>query len=157
MTIVQKHIDHLTAMQNSVEDVLRDIITEHSGEIVNLVKFGQLAKGRNSSDSPLKWAEGNGFYAATTQYWAKVQGVTVPKTEGSPYNFQWSGDTFDSMGLKLTPKSYEMFTADGKQRLLEGIYGEIFQLTKANNDKVNKEILEPNLVKWIEENWFKVL
>ena len=157
MTIVQQHIDHLTAMKSSVEDVLRDILTEHSGEIIDLVRFGQLAKGLNSYDKPLQWAYGSGFYAKNTQGWADKQGLSVPKTKGSPYNFQWTGDTFDSMGFKLVSKSYDIFTIAGKQSLLEGIYGDIFNLTKEHNDYVNKKILEPNLVKWIEENWWKLL
>jgi len=157
MTIAQKHIEHLSSMKNSVEDVLREILTENASEIVMLVKSGQLAKGLNSDNQPLRWAYGDGFYADITQKWADSENVSVPKTAGSPYNFQWSGQTFDNMQFKLIPKSYKVFTVAGKQRLLEGIYGEIFNLTREHNEYVNKMILQPNLVKWIEENWFKLI
>lgn len=157
MTIAQQHIDHLTAMKNSVEDVLREILLDHKGEIVNLVKYGQLSKGLNSDGKPLKWAHGSGYYASATQAYATRDRVRVPKTAGSPYNFSWTGETLDNMKFKLEPKTYEIFTVAGKQRLLESIYGEIFELTDEHNEYVNKKILEPNLVKWLEENWWKLL
>jgi hypothetical protein len=157
MGIVQDHIAHLNAMTNSVEDVVRDIIKEHSGEIIDLVRFGQLAKGLNSENRPLSWAFGTGYYAKSTQSFATKQGLAVPKTAGSPYNFQWTGDTFDSMGFKLTPKAFELFTVDGKQKMLEGIYGEIFELTEENNAIVNEHIIQPELIKWIDENWWRLI
>jgi hypothetical protein len=157
MTIVQQHIDHLEAMKNSVEDVLREVLVERKGEIVNLVKYGQLSKGLNSSGKPLQWAYGSGFYAESTQSFANRDKVRIPKLKGAPYNFSWSGETLDNMDLKLISKSYDIFTRAGKQRLLEELYGEIFELTKEHNDYVNKKILEPQLVKWLEENWWKTL
>jgi hypothetical protein len=156
MGIVQEHIAHLEAMKNSVEDVVREIITEHAGEIIDLVRFRQLAKGLNSENKPLSWAFGTGLYAKSTQGLATAQGLAVPKTAGSPYNFQWTGDTFDSMGFKLTTKAFELFTVDGKQRMLEGIYGEIFNLTEENNALVNQHIIQPELIKWIDENWWRL-
>lgn len=156
MGILQDHISHLEAMKNSVEDVIRDILTENAGKIIDLVRFGQLAKGLNSDNNPLSWASGSGFYAKSTQSYADAQGLSVPKTAGNPYNFQWTGDTFDAMGFKLTPKSFELFTASGKQRHLEQIYGEIFDLTEENNALVNERILQPELIKWIDENWWRL-
>jgi len=156
MSVVRQHIEHLDAMLNSVEDVLRDYIIQHSQEIVDLVKWNQLSKGKNSYGQPLAWEKGTGYYKPTTQNYAKLFGAATPKTPGAPYNFQWTGDTFDSMGLRLTTKSYEIFSIDGKQKLLESIYGEIFDLTKEHNDYVNKRILEPLMSKWIEENWWKI-
>lgn len=146
----------MEAMKNSVEDVLREILIEHKSEIVALVKYEQLAKGKNSQDNPLSWSYGSGFYASSTQSFATRDNVRVPKPKGSPYNFQWTGETFDNMGFKLTEKAYDIFTLSGKQRLLESIYGEIFELTEKHNNYVNNKILEPNLIKWIEENWWKL-
>ena len=157
MGIIDKHISHLKSMKNSVEDVLREILTENAPEIVMLVKSGQLSKGLNSDNNPLSWAYGTGFYAEATQIYADRDNVRVPKTKGSPYNFSWSGETLDNMSFKLVSDSYEIFTIAGKQKMLEGIYGEIFSLTKEHNNHVNKKILEPNLVKWINENWWKLI
>jgi hypothetical protein len=156
MGVLQDHISHLEAMKNSVEDVVREILTEHAGEIIDLVRFEQLAKGLNSDNKPLSWAFGSGFYAKSTQGFADAQGLSVPKTAGNPYNFQWTGDTFDSMGFKLTQKTFELFTVDGKQRHLESIYGEIFKLTDENNKLVNEHIIQPELIKWIDENWWRL-
>ena len=156
MSIIKRHIEHLDAMQNSVEDVLREILIEHKSEIVALVKYDQLAKGKNSYDKPLSWSHGSGFYASSTQSFATRDKVRTPKRAGSAYNFQWTGETFDNMQFKLTEKAYDIFTIGTKQKLLEELYGDIFELTEKHNNYVNNKILEPELVKWIEQNWWKL-
>jgi len=145
-------------MLNSVEDVLREILVENKDKIVDLVRYEQLAIGLNSKGEPLSWKRGDGTYSPYTQGFATKQGLAVPKTEGAPYNFQWTGDTFDFMSFRLKPKTYEIFTSGEKMRLFQSLgYGDIFSLTEEHNDYVNKNILEPELVKWIEDNWWRLI
>ena len=69
-------------------------------------------------------------------------------------NFQWTGETFDNMKLgsvNKSKKTYNLVTALGKQKLLESIYGEIFDLTEENNKFVNITIIEPYIAKKIQE------
>ena len=159
MSIVQEHIFKLNAMKNSVEDVIREILLERKAEIVDLVKNKQLAVGKNSDGGALNWKHGSGVYRPITQAYATRDGARKSKPAGQSYNFEWTGQTFDNMGLKLTSKSYDIFTLAAKQRLLEDElgYGNIFELTEEHNDYVNKKIIEPELAKWISENWWKTV
>jgi hypothetical protein len=153
--ITEKVLANLEQLKGKIPQWAKEAVKKNSGEIIDFVRFGQLAKGKNSFDMPLSWYDGNGFYAISTQAYADTQGVSVPKTAGSPYNFQWTGDTFDSMGLKISSDDeFDIYTIDGKQRMLENIYGEIFDLTQKHNDYVNEHIIEPYVADKLEENLF---
>lgn len=157
MSIVTPYIKNLERIEDQLERVAKDAVRDNAEFIINLVKFGQLVKGKNSFGNPLIWDKGSGFYAVATQGFADRQGITIPKTAGSPYNFQWTGNTFDSMGIKLKgDDGYEILTIDGKQSLLESIYGEIFSLTEEHNKLVNETIIGPALGNFIVENMFKL-
>ena len=137
-------------MQNSVDDEVRKILTKNSQLIVDLVKHGQLEKGINSFGDIV------GRYALSTQGYANADNISTPKKFGEPYNFYWTGQTIENMGFKLNKQSYSIFTVAGKQRLLTQLYGKLFDLTEEHNTWVNEQIIEPNLVKWVEENWWKL-
>ena len=153
--ITQKLLAHIDTLKPKIDEWAVEAVLENRGVIVNLVKFGQLAKGLNSFGNPLAWNKGTGFYAKSTQSFANRDNIGVPKTKGAPYNFQWSGEFFDNMKLEDVNKSentYEITTIQGKQKLLESVYGDIIDLTPENNDFVNKTIIEPYLAQKIEEN-----
>jgi len=157
MSVITPYIDNLENIKTEIPDIAKEAIKARSGEIIDLVRFGQLAIGRNSFDMPLKWSGGTGFYANNTQAYADKQGAATPKRRGSPYSFQWTGDTFDSMGLKQKDlDSYEIFSIDGKRRLLESLYGEIFRLTPEHNKFVNDTIIVPAIYQHILKNLLRV-
>ena len=137
-------------MKSKINDWAKEAIIKNKGEIVNLVKFGQLSKGINSYNNLI------GTYSPYTQAYADFENINIPKSFGAPYNFQWTGETFDNMKIKTVNKSkqtYNIGTIIGKQKLLEGIYGEIFDLTEENNNYVNEKIIEPYILKKIEEGF----
>ena len=159
MELLDNYNKQLQAMKKNVSQWAKEAIIENKGVIVNLVKFNQLSRGLNSMGSPLAFVErngnsGTGFYAKNTQSYADSDGISIPKTKGAPYNFQWTGETFDNMKLgsvNKSKKTYNLVTAVGKQKLLESIYGEIFDLTEENNKFVNITIIEPYIAKKIQE------
>jgi len=149
--ITELALAHIKTLESQIPIWARDAILEHRGEIVNLVRYEQLAKGINSYGGVL------GNYALSTQAYADRDRVRVPKTFGERYNFQWSSQTFDNMFLDsvdTTKATYDIETVKGKQILLEEIYGEIFELTPENNKFVNETIIEPYIALKIEENIF---
>ena len=155
MSIVTPYIKNLERIEKQLPQVAKDAVEDNAEFIINLVKFEQLAKGKNSFGNPLVWDKGSGFYAVTTQGFADRQGITISKTARQPYNFQWTSDTFDSMGIKLKAENgYEILTIDGKQSLLESIYGEVFRLTPKHNTLVNETIIQPSLGNYILDNLF---
>ncbi len=153
MSLLTPFIENLKSIEHRLPDIAKKAVIDNAGTIINLVKFGQLARGKNSQDLPLDWSGGSGFYAKGTQAFADRDGISIPKQWKAPYNFQWTGSTFDSMRLKIiNQKEFDIFTTDGKQRLLESIYGEIFELNKKHNDWVNENIILPALELFILQN-----
>lgn len=162
MSIIEKALANIQNIKTQIPIWANDSILENKDDILNLLKFGQLGIGKNSHGKPLKWShrgqKGNGYYAPATQDIANNSfsySGDYTKTVGDPYNFFWTGNTFQFMDLKMLKNNeYSIFTTGGKQQLLESIYGEIFDLTKENNFYVNKTIIEPYLAQKIEENMF---
>ena len=158
MELLDNYNKQLQSMKKNISQWAKEAIIDNKDTIVNIVKLRQLNKGFNSFGSPLEFTElgnaGDGYYAPTTQGYADADNITTPKTFGSPYNFYWSGETFENMrlgGVNKSKKSYNIVTVRGKQKLLESIYGEIFDLTEENNKFVNVTIIEPYIAKKIQE------
>ena len=159
MELLKIYQQKLNGIKKQVPQWAKEAIIADSGRIVNIVKYNQLARGLNSFGSPLAFREangnmGSGFYAKATQSYADADNISIPKTKDAPYNFQWSGETFDNMkmgAVNKSKKTYDLVTVSGKQKLLESIYGEIFDLTEENNEWVNKTIIEPFVANKIQE------
>ena len=153
MKFLESIINDLTILENELDTIASNSIKENSSEIVTLVKR-QLSNGKNSYDQPLSFTDGNqsgtGFYAESTQSFANRDGVSIPKTKGSPYNFHWTGQTLDNMQMgEVGNGKYQVVTVKSRMSFLEGIYGEIFNLNEKNNQWVNNEIVSPKLNKAI--------
>lgn len=147
MSLFDTLISGMMKIEGEVSALAKQAITENSAEIVMLVKSGQLSKGLNSDGLPLEWKEGTGFYAKATQAFADKDNTQRPKLKGAPYNFSWSGETLDNMkmGEISNDTTYEITTVAFKKRILEDIYGEIFDLTDKHNKFVNETIIAPFL------------
>jgi len=161
MSVTDPYIKKLNRIKSKIPSLAKKIVKDNSEIILNIIKFKQLGVGLNSDGLPLAWSHngqsGTGRYAKRTQGIATGQGISFTKTFNAKYNFQWSGRTFDTMGLKTKGKDvFEIFTIDGKQKLLEEIYGEIFKLTKDNNEFINETIIIPGLIDHILNNFTKV-
>jgi len=153
MKFLESIINDLTILENELDTIASNSIKENSSEIVILVKR-QLSHGKNSYDQPLSFTDGNqsgtGFYAESTQSFANRDGVSIPKTKGSPYNFHWTGQTKDNMQMgEVGNGKYQVVTVKSRMSFLEGIYGEIFNLNEKNNQWVNNEVVSPKLNKAI--------
>lgn len=156
MSIAKKHIQHLETLKGSIEEFAKKIVIKNMDAIISVLQDKQLGIGQDSSGSALTAKGYDGTYSQNTQRRAAQEFTVMPKSAGSLYNFQWSGSFFDNMGLKLlSQNNYSIFSADAKSRLLRKTYGVILELTEKNNDLINETIIEPELVKHIEENWWR--
>ena len=148
-TIVTPYLTKLDSIEKELPNVARQAVIDNSSEIVLLIK-SQLSHGLNSFGNPLSWSGGTGFYAKSTQSFAYRDNVFIPKDKGSPYNFSWSGETLDNLQMgSVTGSEFDVTTVAYKKKLLEGIYGEIFDLTEEHNQYVNIEIILPSLIDYI--------
>jgi len=156
MGIVEEQLRRIDALSETIEDEAKKIVIANMDAIISILEKKQLGIGLNSSGGPLSWAYGDGTYAKRTEEIAKTEFTVEPKKEGEPYNFQWTGGTFNGLNLKtLSKNKYSIFSTDGKAAFLRKTYGIIFDLTKENNDLVNDTIIEPGLVIYIEDNWWR--
>lgn len=160
MSVVTKYINRLQEIKSKDLYIWgKEAILENKDQIVNLVKYKQLTLGKNSNGLPLAWEGGDGYYAASTQDYADLDGISTPKIYRSPYNFYWSGETLENLYLKSVNKqkaTFDISTVAYKKKLLESIYGEIFNLTKEHNEYVNEQIIKPYLYKKLFENMFQL-
>jgi hypothetical protein len=155
-TIVDPYLLKLNSIEQELPDIARQAIINNSAEIVLLVK-SQLSHGLNSDGGYLTHEFGNGLYAESTQSYADSDNVRTPKVFGSLYNFSWSGETLDNLEMgNINNSSFDVTTIAYKKKLLEEIYGEIFDLTEENNQYVNIEIILPTLQQYILDNLVKI-
>lgn len=152
--ITKKALANLESMKSEIPIWIKDAIFENADLIINILQENQLAKGLDSSGTVVgrySWAT-DVFFANDPQNKPRR-----PKTAGDPYNFEWSGEFFDSMNIKVdvTKTDYDIYSSTGRDKELQSWFGtDLTILTKENNDIVNNMIIEPYLAKKIEENLF---
>lgn len=113
--ITQDALAHIESLKSKIPIWIKDAIFENAELIINLLQENQLAKGKDSSGSVV------GVYSWTTEvYYAKdpQNKPRKPKVKGEPYNFEWSGELFDSMNIKVnTPSSeFDIYSSTGKDK-----------------------------------------
>ncbi len=163
MSIVKRHIKSLEVLKGNVSKIAEKAVIDNIETILNILKFSQLGLGFRSDGQRLSWTtkkgkKRSGFYAPSTQDFADDPHNTPikPKIANEPYNFQWTGSFFNFMDLKLeTGNKYSIFSSDGKAALIRRTYGEVLQFTKENNHIINTKIIEPELVKYVSDNWWR--
>jgi len=149
MDLLKTYQKKLNGLKKEVPGWAKEAILQNAEVIVFRLKAFQLSKGLDSLGNVV------GTYADSTQGYADADNIYKDKTAGTPYNFEWTGETFDSLkiaSVNKSQKTYRFTTVSYKQNLLEELYGEIFELTDENNDWVNKTIIEPFVSVKIQES-----
>lgn len=149
--ITQKALAHIKSLENQIPIWIKDAIFENAEFIISILQDNQLSKGLDSSGTVV------GTYSWTTDYfWNTGQNkARQPKTAGQPYNFEWSGEFFDSMNVKVDVQKADYDIYSNKDADMEKWFGrDLTILTAENNKWVNENIIEPYLVKKIESSIF---
>jgi len=148
MELLKIYQQKLSGIKKEVPQWAKEAILQNAEAIVFRLKAFQLTKGLDSLGNVV------GTYAERTQEFAEKEDARKDKIPGSPYNFEWTGETFDNLmisSVNKSQKTYKFRTVAYKQKLLEELYGEIFDLTEENNEWVNKNIIEPFVANKIQE------
>lgn len=137
--VLEPYVKEVADIKADLPNILRKILKDNKDQVLQILKSYQLTKGLDSSGKIV------GRYSpATESYIDSSNEPRQPKTAGMPYNFEWTGGLFDKMYLHFEDnKSYSLFSRDAKAKMLEEEYGDIFTLTKKNNERINQEILRP--------------
>lgn len=159
--ITKEALSHIESLKDKIPEIAKDAIFENAEFIISLLQDNQLSLGKDSFDKYINnGGVYNGFYKRSTEdFYSKdpYNRPRKPKIAGQPYNFEWSGEFFDSMNIRVDANDsrYEIFSSTGKDRFLEQIYGtKLTDLNQQQNDWVNKNIIEPYLASWITAKIF---
>ncbi|MEL4307430.1 hypothetical protein [Joostella sp. CR20] len=145
-TAILEYQSEVEKVKKELPQLARDILIRNVNKVLKIIKEDQLSEGKDSSGKVV------GRYSRATEQFASDPYNTPrqPKEAGQPYNFEWTGGLFDNMHLFFEDmKSYSIFSADEKALFLQKVYGDIFTMTEANNDRVNNEIILPELIEYM--------
>lgn len=115
-------------------------IKRYEGILIDYVQ-GQLEKGQNPKGEVV------GTYSRATELeslFGEVRPI-LPKREGDPFNFQWTGGFFNGMFLQVDKKS-ALFGSNDKQALLEGKYGDLLGLQVQNWLEAKEKYILPSFI-----------
>lgn len=154
MTVVLTYTKGIRKIKNDLPKALKKILIRREDDVIRILQNFQLGKGLDSKGKL------TGTYSPNTERIIAEEGriPRQPKTPGSPYNFQDTGDLFDEMYLFFEDeKSFSLFSYDKKALFLQEEYGDIYTLTKKNNEKVNEQILRPEMYEYIINEYAKLI
>ena len=145
MSVVQKYRQSLKGID--VSKMVRKILMDNKIEVFEILQDGQLGKGLDSEGKLIgTYSKVTDAIASSSVSIAEGSAPRKDKIAGQPYNFEWTGDLFDKFGLTFeSSNTYTLFSKDGKADLLKEKYGNIFDLTDSHNDRINREIIAPEL------------
>ena len=148
--VLEPYTKEIADLKKELPKILRDILIKKRDEVIRILKDEQLGEGKDSKGKVI------GRYSRNTpDYINPEDPPRQDKIPGQPYNFEWTGGLFDKMYLHFEDlKSYSLFSQDSKAAFLKKEYGDIFTLTKKNNERVNNEILRPEMYNTIIERLF---
>ena len=139
--VLEPYVKEIADIKKDLPNILRKILKDNEDKVIQILKSYQLTKGLDSSGKVV------GRYTANTERMSfEEPRPRQPKLTGAPFNFEYTGSLFDKMDMKFEDlKSYSLFSKDKKAKMLEEEYGDIFTLTDTNNDRINNEILRPEM------------
>lgn len=152
--VLEPYAKEIEAIKKELPEFLRKVLIKRKDEVLNILKEEQLNKGLDASGKVV------GVYSNTTELISienqlKGRKPRKPKVAGQPFNFEDTGGFFDGFDMMFEDfKSFSLFSRDSKAKMLEQEYGNIDTLTKTNNERINMEILRPEMYDFIIQRLF---
>lgn len=143
---LSQNLQNLQRRDRFYEITLR-VAKEFEAYLIDLNQI-QLSEGRDI------FGESLGEYSAATQAIAEIENPVRPKIEGQPYNFEWTGQFFDSMQIKFTSEYLEFTSTSPDSEVIQDKYANLFGeqvllgLTKEALDEFLKDKLTPRLAEY---------
>ena len=140
--VVQPYLRGVESIKNELSNTIRAILRDKWSEVLKILTDEQLGLGLDSKGKLIgRYSKATEGYAADPENRPRQ-----PKVAGQPYNFEWTGGTFDELYLTFDSKdTYTLFSYDAKATFLKDTYGDIFDFTEAHNQRINYEIILPEL------------
>ena len=140
--VVQPYLRGVGSIKNELSNTIRAILRDKWSEVLKILTDEQLGLGLDSKGKLIgRYSKATEGYAADPENRPRQ-----PKVAGQPFNFEWTGGTFDELYLTFDSKdTYTLFSYDAKATFLKDTYGDIFDFTEAHNQRINYEIILPEL------------
>ena len=140
--VVQPYLRGVGSIKNELSNDVRQILRDKWSEVLKILTDEQLGLGLDSKGKLIgRYSKATEGYAADPENRPRQ-----PKVAGQPFNFEWTGGTFDELYLTFDSKdTYTLFSYDAKATFLKDTYGDIFDFTEAHNQRINYEIILPEL------------
>ena len=152
-SVVTKYINNLQSISDKMEIIAKDAVIQNAEFIIFTLTERQLALGLNSAGAI------SGRYAPYTSLKASDP-YNQPRREkrrGEPYNWDWSGELFETMNVKAESDSFSIFSTTGKDKMLEAHFKmKLTKLTEENNKMINETIILPYLMKYLLDHLMDV-
>ena len=151
--VVQPYLRGVGSIKNELSNSIRKILRDKWPEVLKILTEEQLGLGIDSKGKLIgRYSKATDAIASSSVSIALGESPRKDKIAGQPYNFEWTGGTFDEMFLTFDSKdTYTLFSYDAKATFLKDTYGDIFDFTEAHNQRINYEIIAPELDRMLTE------
>jgi len=105
--------------KNKIYKIVLQTAKKFEAYLIDLNQI-QLSEGINIKGQKI------GQYSPNTEKIAAKENTRQPKTAGSDYNFEWSGELFDGMYLQLDSSTFSIFSSAEHATLVAEKYGDLF-------------------------------
>lgn len=156
MSLVTPYIQKLQKIRQAIPTVITRSLLDNTELIVEVLKKRQLSKGLDASgDIVGRYSEGTQRYVDDPHTRPRNEN----KSAGNPYNFEWYGELYDSLNMKVNAQTmkFEIFSTTGKDVFLEKIYDtDLTTLMKGNEQFVIDTFIEPAIIEYINTEMSKL-
>ena len=144
---VQKYLSGVRGIENNLSNMIREILRDKWTEVFKILTDEQLGLGLDAKGKVIgRYSKATDAIASSSISIALGEAPRKDKIAGEPFNFEWTGGLFDELYLTFDSKdSYTLFSYDAKATFLKDTYGDIFDFTEAHNQRINFEIIAPEL------------
>lgn len=157
MTTTTQYLQKLKQLQSRILDETENIVYKNEREItsMNIQNIDEHlgSDGRALVNINKKYS---GRYTLATQLIASVERPIAPKIAGDFYNWTWTGDFISNFKIEVLPNKtqIEIFstgTGSGLKKAFFDGYRNLYGLDKYDQEKLNYEIIYPELMKFINQ------
>ena len=144
---ISQNLQLLRNKQSFYDEVLR-IAARFEAYLIDLNQI-QLTEGKNIRGETI------GTYSKATEAIAAQESTRESKNAGENYNFQWTGELFDGMYLRITSEYLEIFSTAPHATIVSETYGNIFGenaifgLTEAHLIEFVRDKLMPEVQRYV--------
>lgn len=141
---ISDYMERLIRVQSQIGNEVDDIINSKEEQILNLNREDQLFNKGVGIDGSLLGKYRNTLNGGTRGY---------PKNAGDPFNFYDTGSLFSGFSLLSEGNANKVIinNSDSKVGLLTNKYGDFIGLTEENKNRLNYEIIYPELMLFIKK------